>query len=103
MTDIEHGSGEVGGMTARDRAEAWYVTECAIALGLEPPPNRYAGSVPEEVREEFYKRLGQGRIMPVTRRHFEVWAAVAEAMGTEKFAGPLGWSEEEIRRHLLLQ
>lgn len=89
-------------MTARDRAAAWYVTECAIVFGLEPPPNRYAGSVPEEVREEFCRRLGQGCVMPVTGRHFDVWAAIAEAMGVDEFSGPLGWSEEEIRKHLLL-
>lgn len=77
-------------MTARDRAEAWYVTECAIALGLEPPPNRYAGAVPEEVREEFYRRLGRGGVMPVTERHFDVWAAIAGAMGVEEFTEPLG-------------
>ncbi len=90
-------------MSQYKRVDAWYKTEIAIMNNLSTPPNEFARYVPVEVRDEFARSLARGTAMKVTRRHLLLWAAMAEINGVEEFDAPFGWSEEDVRTHILLE
>jgi len=66
-------------------------------------PGRSDAPIPLEAREKLEQRRRAGEPLAVTERHLMIWAAIAEVMGVERFDEPLGWSEENVRRHLLLE
>jgi len=90
-------------MSQYKKVVEWYRTEIAIVNNLSAPPNEFARYVPVEVRDEFAKSVARGVAMKVTRRHLLLWAAMAEISGVEEFDAPLGWSEEDVRTHILLE
>ncbi len=89
-------------LTPYQRTQLWYQAACAIALGVASPPNQFERYVPIEAREEFNRYLQCGRLMPVTRRRLQVWAALAEVMEIDEFNAPLGFSDNDIDNHILL-
>lgn len=85
------------------RARSWLRTEQAIFDGQKTGPNEFDPYVPVEVRERSEAMRSIGLAPPFTDTHAQLWAALSEAMGIEKFYEPLGWSAMDVKTHLFGQ